>query len=59
MPWWKEDADGENEPSYCISDEEGQCRDKRPPVPVATKVNKKCSANICFLLDGSSECLAL
>ena len=38
----------------CISNQEGACKPSTPPVTPPVTV-QDCSANICFLLDGSSE----
>lgn len=40
--------------SVCISDKEGECRPQTPPIPPPVK-EESCSANVCFLLDGSKS----
>lgn len=49
IPWWKGD-----EASVCIADEEGECHPTTPPLP-PPPVETGCSANVCFLLDGSKS----
>ena len=38
----------------CISDPEGECHPQTPPIPPPV-VEQGCSANVCFLLDGSKS----
>ena len=40
--------------SVCISDKQGDCRPQTPPIPPPVK-EEKCSANVCFMLDGSKS----
>lgn len=40
--------------SVCISNKEGECRPQTPPIPPPVK-EEGCSANVCFLLDGSKS----
>lgn len=40
--------------TICISDSEGACNVNTPPITPPVVI-QDCSANVCFLLDGSSE----